>query len=145
MLQSVETKLMQSVKDSQQDKNVPKNEDQEPDIVPPKKGGSKRPALVKQKHSFTFPALQEEESPEDVATAPEHPADKAAGRETDDPDNSGANEGPFDQKKSFEDIKEEVKSMPSFDLSVRRKSSTDVDPGTVMFEFGGLFWDPIRR
>ena len=115
---------MQSIKEEA--KPVPEDTEEPPEQGS-KRPPSKRPALVKQKHSFPFPALQEEElSPsfedsqvveklsgpsEEFSTPP--PLEKA---------------NPFDQKKSFEDIKEEVKSMPRFSFSDRRKSSSD-DPG----------------
>ena len=78
---------------------------------------SKRPVLVKQKHTASGP--QEEEATTSTVVAPG------------DCRQEKGKEGGEKQQKSFEDLKEEVKSMPPFSLGADwRKSSSDDPSGT---------------
>ena len=77
---------------------------------------SKRPVLVKQKHTASGPL--EEEATRTVVAPGDCRQEKGK-------------EGGEKQQKSFEDLKEEVKSMPPFSLGADwRKSSSDDPSGT---------------
>ena len=110
VMQSVESKLMKAIKEVNES-DIPEDSKKEAPLVKQRS----RPVLVKQKHSFQFPSVEEEDSKVDEPPAedPVKPVPK-----------------PFEPKKSFEDIKEEVKSMPPFSAD-RRKSSTDDAGGSA--------------